>query len=85
MKKDGGGDNDDSVMTDLDIECVLSASLSTSSISLGPASQVTNQMSCSAIYQGENRRLTAGSCSSVFITPDKAGEITFNTEDQKGG
>ena len=77
-------EKEDSVITDLDIECVLSASLSTSSTSLGPASNLPSQMSCSAIYQGEKHRLAAGSCGSIFLTPDMARKMVLNTEDQKG-
>jgi len=82
-KKNECGEKEDSVITDLDIECVLSASLSTSSTSLGPASNLPSQMSCSAIYQGDKHRLGTGSCGSIFLTPDMARKMVLNTEDQK--
>ena len=83
-KKNECGEKEDTVITDLDIECVLSASLSISSNSLGPASNLPSQMSCSAIYQGDKHRLGTGSCGSIFLTPDMARKMVLNTEDQKG-
>jgi len=61
------------------VDSIMSASLSTSSVSLGPPSQI----SCSAIYQADNNRLSAGSCGSVALTPSMERRIVFTTEDQK--
>ena len=74
------GEKEDTLNTDLDIDCVLSASLSISSTSL-----VAGQMSCSTICEGENRRFKARTGGSISLTPDMARKMMpGNTDDQKG-